>query len=1620
MGSTSSQGIFQSNKPIEQKIQGLSGLIDSDPANHSSYYYRGLAYQQHEDFDQALQDFEKALKLKPSFQREIDLACTKLYCDWGKKLAQDGEQIQALRKFSQAYQMNPRDADLCYHMGLAYEALYCCTEAESSYSAAIRLNVLDATYHFRRAVVRQGLGRGVEAMEDADQTIAHLLEDHEEIHRGLAEIYAQNQSYEKAIQEYHKVLRVSFDDANIYYQRANTYLHLGKETEAIDDFRQALVLGHAAQQVILQAKARAYRDRANRASRSENYLEACADYNEYLEVFPEDHLVHYERGLNYFNMAMHEAQLRSRYLALALEDFLLLDGQNSESSQVFKQTVRGKIANTYELQGLEAFENQKHPETLLKFREVLRYSEDGSQIQKAYFYQGLAHYHLSQYTEAIGIFTKLSSPLPAFQKWLLANYFERSKVLLQEGRHQEALEDCERYLSISSANTEVYFTQGLAYEGLGQLEAARSALERAFQDHAVLTKISLVRVLISMTSLTTDAQKKVDLYTYRLSLGDVSPSLYEERAHCYLELEQYDAAIQDFEKYPEKVSKSKLQAYFFRAQAKLSAGSYQDAVADLRKYLQSENEPSLAPESQKAYYYLGVAYQHLLYYNSAIIALGRALSLKPDDEQSRISKAHAHLCRGHQFFEQQKYQEALQDYQECLRVDADNIDVYYCKGYANFVLKNYSEATLDFKRVLQLNSDHPEKFNLLNYLGYCYKHQNQFSLAIFSWEDAKKLSPQDQSFDRDLGEACLYMARMWHEEEKNDLALSYYDKSLQYDPHAEVFLERGSLKLSLNRDQEAREDFTKALRLKPQLVLAKTKLIQTYLKILKAGLPVDKSIELYMECIKLDDSQADFYYQRALLYQGRGDELRALGDFETAFEKRHSLRADILKDHYELSCAIIKKLLAQKKWQEILVLSGRHLKMDKRRAEVFYFQGLAYEGLNQLLPSKQAFEAATALNPDDSSVKEALTRVGYLYYFNQGVEFHKQSRFERAIFAYTEAIKYQDQGYQVYCNRGLSYYQKQDYRNAISDLTRTLEIKPNQPVRKRYLASAYFHQGLYLKAIEHFELALNLPENVSDALAWKECGQARQKRGDHRKAIDDFTRSLGVDADRSEVLFLRGASYLEIKNLASAIADLKRSFEKTSSQETKALLLKAYRQRSEGLFDSGDYRGAIADFLAALRLDARDFWFLSRCGEAYRRLSEHQTACDYFSQALDVKPRDFWVLARLGTAKLSLKEYADAISCLDCLVVTDSEHAWILATLGEAKRMLGDYDGALKNLTTALELQPHNAWTLKVRGAVYFALEEFAKAWSDLTACVAIEPHDEFALSLMDKITKRATSPREKAVAKSVTIIPYEELEFIRHGHLGSGGFGTVTKAIWHGTEVAVKTLNQALSPSVLEQFKQEVNVHASLRHDHIVALRGICTDGKVCIVMELMAKGSLYDILHNRSEELRGYKIRVEMSRQIAAGLSYLHSQRIVHQDLKSPNILVEGFGGKLRLKISDFGLSKVRSSKGSIGCEGGTIRWMAPEVLEGEKSTYASDIWAMGIIFWEILSQALPFASYSTSRVARAITRGVRDEIPVGADSPRLLREVITRCWAERQERPTATEVESTLADRFGRASY
>ncbi|KAM5186510.1 muscle, skeletal receptor tyrosine-protein kinase isoform 4-T4 [Callospermophilus lateralis] len=292
---------------------------------------------------------------------------------------------------------------------------------------------------------------------------------------------------------------------------------------------------------------------------------------------------------------------------------------------------------------------------------------------------------------------------------------------------------------------------------------------------------------------------------------------------------------------------------------------------------------------------------------------------------------------------------------------------------------------------------------------------------------------------------------------------------------------------------------------------------------------------------------------------------------------------------------------------------------------------------------------------------------------------------------------------------------------------------------------------------------------------------------------------------------------------------------------------------------------------------------------------------------------------------------------------------------------------------------------------------------------------------------------------------PRNNIEYVRD--IGEGAFGRVFQARAPGllpyepfTMVAVKMLKEEASADMQADFQREAALMAEFDNPNIVKLLGVCAIGKpMCLLFEYMAYGDLNEFLRSMSPHTvcslshSDLSTRAQVSspgppplscaeqlciaRQVAAGMAYLSERKFVHRDLATRNCLV---GENMVVKIADFGLSRnIYSADYYKANENDAIpiRWMPPESIFYNRYTTESDVWAYGVVLWEIFSYGLqPYYGMAHEEVIYYVRDGNILSCP--ENCPLELYNLMRLCWsklpADRPSFPSIHRILERMCER------
>lgn len=242
---------------------------------------------------------------------------------------------------------------------------------------------------------------------------------------------------------------------------------------------------------------------------------------------------------------------------------------------------------------------------------------------------------------------------------------------------------------------------------------------------------------------------------------------------------------------------------------------------------------------------------------------------------------------------------------------------------------------------------------------------------------------------------------------------------------------------------------------------------------------------------------------------------------------------------------------------------------------------------------------------------------------------------------------------------------------------------------------------------------------------------------------------------------------------------------------------------------------------------------------------------------------------------------------------------------------------------------------------------------------------------------------------------------YVVEEQLGRGGMAAVWRARHEvlGSLHAIKCLlpEFAGNEEVRHRFVNEGRIQAQLRHPAIVPVTDLIEQGPVVGLVMDYVKGTSLDVMLRQQRTLPVAAVR-EIFLQVTRGLSYVHARGVVHRDLKPSNIMVDETDRRLRARLLDFGVAKLESNEAPAltrtGMTLGTLQYMSPEQVKGEAVDGRSDVFALGIVLYEVLTGRIPFDGNSAWSLQMAIVGG--KVVPPGAvrgDLPPALSAVLLK---------------------------
>ncbi len=732
---------------------------------------------------------------------------------------------------------------------------------------------------------------------------------------------------------------------------------------------------------------------------------------------------------------------------------------------------------------------------------------------------------------------------------------------------------------------------------------------------------------------------------------------------------------------------------------------------------------------------------------------------------------------------------------------------------------------------------------------------------------------------------------------------------------------------------------------------------------------------------------------------------------------------------------------------------NKAIEQNPNYTEAYLGRGLAYRALGNYTDAIDDFNKTVEL---DLNLTEA--------YYNRGKAYYILKQYEKALQDYNNAIELNPYLAEAYTGRGITYYDSGHYEEAIADFNTTLQLNANNSLAFYGRGLVYIEWKQYENAIADFNKTIDL--NPSSVEGFYGRGLAYLESQRYEKAINDFNSAIETNPDFYRVYFVRGLAYYSSGQYENAIAD----FDKVIDSGSEGVA-HAYCARGKTYSDLRQYENAIADFnnSIALNPDFADAYYGR--GLVYMNLNQYEKAIADFNRVTDLDP-DFaeaYYNREMVKERVRKSVRVDINPVIGVILAVIPVIAAMLWYIWDKRRNKQRHAKLIENWEANLLIIPHiimGFWSLLLciifvpkttgelnvilnYGAIialaafcvitakvvynFFIHNEISKNYAYFNIAFAVSCTIFASLLLIDPFDLTSSVSKSIAINTALIAVPLSVPSFMslyitqRYGeiliikgketkiqttsvfppeleqfysdaeYIGGGGFAWVFQAIRNdGTKVAVKI------PAIKDEkagmfFLREVQNWSALEHKNIVRLYGFNIYPVPYLEMELCDSSIGFGI--------RKVEEAVSIIYEVAKGLNHAHERSIVHADIKHSNILIKAG----TIKISDWGLSKVRIGK-SLSVSALTPDFAAPEQIFG-RIDERTDIWQLGVVFYELVTGKLPFAGEYTD----IINCVINDEpVPPSELNPesKCVEHIIMKCLSKRKE-DRYTKMEELVED-------
>ena len=712
------------NFPGAYRSRGVSWQAKGDQQRKvedfaSDHYWRGVSWTWRNDHHRAIEEFDAAIRLDPHNEAA--------YGDRAWSRLQTGNHHGAIKDYGEAIRLNPAKPFWYIGRGDLREGTGDRDGALADYDEAIRLDPSNAAVYHSRGVLRAGAGDHDGALADYDEAI-RLDPGAQEAYgswyfdRGVSRY--ETGDYDGAIADFGEVIRIrSWGDATAYYARGLSRAEASDHDGALADFDEAIRLD--------PDYVAAYYNRGVLRHEAGDHDGALADFGEVVRLDPDNALAYNNRGVSRRATGDHDG---------ALDDFgeaIRLDPDN---------------APAYFNRGVSRQKAGDHDGAMADFGEAIRLDPDNA---TAYYNRGVLRQKAGDHDGAMADFGEAVRLDPDDA----AAYNNRGVSRRATGDHDGALDDFGEAIRLDPDNAPAYFNRGVSRQKAGDHDGAMADFGEVVRldpdDADAYYNRGVSR------RATGDHDGALDDFGEAVRLDPDNAPAYFNRGVLRQKAGDHDGAMADFGEVV-RLDPDNALAYNNRGVSRRATGDHDGALDDFGEAIR------LDPDNAPAYFNRGVSRQKAGDHDGAMADFGEVVRLDPDDADAYYNRGVSRRATG-------DHDGALDDFGEAIRLDPDYVAAYYNRGESRVETGDHDGAVEDYAVAVRLDPDDAWPHNSLAWIlavGPSNVRDGERAVRL----SRKALALEDDAFIRDTLAAALVATG------ELDAAVDEYEAAIRQDP----------------------------------------------------------------------------------------------------------------------------------------------------------------------------------------------------------------------------------------------------------------------------------------------------------------------------------------------------------------------------------------------------------------------------------------------------------------------------------------------------------------------------------------------------------------------------------------------------------------------------------------------------------------------------------------------------------------------------------------------------------------------------------------------------------------------------------------------------------------------